>query len=87
MSKTMTTLVTYEWNFKKFTSQDRLNSLWLSKQVSRSLVPKIENGYEFGAWYTYSTLDGVKIATFYKDHHFGFGTQATGVELHAVTSL
>lgn len=83
----MNTLVTYEWNFKKFTSQDRLNSLWLAGKVYRTERPKIENGFQYGAWYTYSTLDCREIATFYKDHTFGFGTQATGVELTVIFSL
>lgn len=75
-------LVTYEWNFKKFTSQDRLNTLFTKGLIEREVEPTMH-----GANYTFKTLGGEKIASFYKDNSFGFGTQATGIELKDVTSI
>ena len=77
-------LTTYEWNGKKFTSQDRLNSLFVNGKISREQTDKSDNGFVYGHWYKFSTLDGREIATFYLDSSFGFGTQATGVELNSV---
>lgn len=81
-------LITYEWNFKKFTSQDRLQSLFMAGLINREIVgEKSDNGFIYGHWYKFSTLKGQEIATFYKDDSFGFGTQATGIELKNITSL
>ncbi len=79
----MKNLVTYEWNFKKFTSQYRLNELFMDGVINREVTPR----HEFGSDYKYSTKDGKHIASFYKDSSFGFGTQATGIELMNVTAL
>ncbi len=76
-------LITYEWNFKKFTSQDRLNELFINGLVNREVVPC----GNYGSRYTFSTKNGEEIASFYKDNSFGFSTQATGIELKNVVSL
>lgn len=80
-------LVTYEWDFKKFTSQDRLHTLYLNGKISMEQTPFKRDGVEYGAHYSFFTKSGEPIAHFYKDHTFGFGTQATGVELKNVTSI
>lgn len=80
-------LITYEWNSKKFTSQDRLNTLYVAGKINCQIVGKNSDGFSYGSYYTFSTKEGKEIATFYKDHSFGFGTQATGIELKTVTTL
>lgn len=69
-------LITYEWNGKLFTSQDRLNTLFMKGYLLCNKKPTT-----YGAYYTFLSLAGEEIATFYKDSHFGFGSQATGIEL------
>jgi hypothetical protein len=81
-------LIIYEWNFKKFTSQDRLQTLFLAGKITRDIVgEKSDNGHIYGHYYKFSTLLGSEIATFYKDNQFGFGTQATGIELTKATVI
>jgi len=79
----MKSLVTYEFWGKKFTSQERLNDLYTSGLIQRFCEPASVNVN----YYTFKTLDGRVIASFYKDNSFGFGTQATGIELSNVTRL
>jgi len=83
----MKTLVTYEYWGKKFTSQDRLNTLYLASLIQRSSEPVAADGWPVGNHYTFKTLDGKVIASFYKDNGFGFSTQATGIELSNITQL
>lgn len=84
----MAKLITYEWNFKKFTSQDRLNDLFLAGEINREIVgTKSDNGFVYGTYYKFSTKDGREIAAFYKDNGYGFCSQATGIELKTVTTL
>lgn len=42
-------LVTYEWNFKKFTSQDRLNSLAMAGKIIKAQqgIDQYRTRYEF----------------------------------------
>lgn len=81
-------LVTYEWNGKVFTSQDRLNTLANEGKIIKHITgQKVENGFVYGHFYSFSTLDGRYIAAFYKDNGYGFSTQATGIELTNVKRL
>lgn len=70
-------LITYEWNDKKFTSQDRLHSLFLAGQIDCIKAPC----NSFRTQYTYFTKQGEHIASFTKDDTFGFCSQACGIEL------
>lgn len=76
-------LITYEWNHKLFTSQDRLNTLYLNGLINREVKPF--NSYR--DQYIFSTKDGKAIASFTKDISFGFCSQACGIELTNVKYL
>ena len=69
-------LITYEWNHRLFTSQIRL---WELARVG-SINVEVEDR-QYGSDFTYRTMDGQLIATYYKDSAFGHGSQATGIEL------
>lgn len=70
-------LITYEWNGKLFTSQDRLWQLALKGAIKYECKPEGSYGDRF----TFFTNDGDLIASFYKDELHGFGSQATGIVL------
>jgi hypothetical protein len=77
-------LITYDWNFKKFTSEERLWQLAFVGAISVQHVPRNQYGQDF----SYYTLDGKFIASYYKDDTFGHGSQPTGIELkHAIPHI
>lgn len=84
----MKTLITYESWGKKYTSQDRLNTLAIDGKIIKHITgQKVDNGFVYGNFYSFSTLEGQFIAAFYKDNGYGFCTQATGIELKHVTQI
>jgi hypothetical protein len=84
----MKTLITYESWGKKYTSQERLNELSIEGKVIKHITgQKVDNGFVYGHYYSFSTTDGKYIASFYKDNGFGFSSQATGIELTQVTTV
>jgi len=64
------------WNNKYFASKSDINHAAIAGKI---IVNKQETTY--GAQYTYTTFEGVKICSFYKDGSFGFCTQAYGIEV------
>jgi hypothetical protein len=67
----------YTWNWKAFTSQDHLFEASYKGLISVNKQPRNQYGHD----YTFSTLEGEKIASFYKDDTLGFSSQAYGIEL------
>ena len=55
-------LITYEWYGKLYTSQDRLNDLYMKGLISREFQEDEENRRTY---YTFRTKQGDKIASFY----------------------
>jgi hypothetical protein len=72
----MKELITYTWKDKTFTSQLRLNELFLSGNLEREIV-SIDR---YSSRYTYFK-NGTEIASFINDNSFGLSDAATGVEL------
>jgi hypothetical protein len=64
------------WNENFYTSADELNTAWINGLIQRTVTVT-----EYGAFYTFSLIDGFEICTIYKDNGFGFSTQAFSTKI------
>ena len=66
-----------DWNGKFFARKCDLNQAFVDGLINREVTPS----GSYGSYYTFSTKEGVRICSFYKDDTFGFCSQAYGIEV------